>query len=131
MLILSRQSNMVIGDPLEFPHLGVVATSSFEITTMQSHEGDVFASDGFPTIRRCEGLPTTPCCLACKHKGGERHCDQQPPNREPYSTQSHGAPPESMNSRSPVPGFVIVPRRDVRANYGSPVAPERARSRLM
>ena len=57
MLILSRQSNIVIGDPLEFAHLGVVATSGFEITTMQSHEGDVFASAGFPTIRRCEGLP--------------------------------------------------------------------------
>ena len=98
MLILSRQSNMVIGDPLEFPHLGVVATSNFESTTMQSHEGDVFASAGFPSIRRREGLPTTPCCLSCKQKGDDRHCNQRSPNREPHSTQSHGAPPESMNS---------------------------------
>ena len=110
MLILSRQSNMVIGDPLEFPHLGVVATSNFESTTMQSHEGDVFASAGFPSIRRREGLPTTPCCLSCKQKGDDRHCNQRSPNREPHSTQSHGTPPESMNSS---PSFTHQFRRNL------------------
>ena len=62
---------------------------------------------------RCEGLPTTPCCLSCKHKGDDRHCDQQPPNREPHSTQSHGAPPKSMNSGSPFPR----PRIDQRQQF--------------